>query len=162
LRDGDACPRWPLRLPVAAPSWLDGVAAAAGACAAACLMLTLFLLDAPRVLAAVVAVLSAAAARWAWRRPAVPVGGLKADPDPAGWQVLLESGWRGARLRDCRRGAGWLALSLDLDDVSAAAGAARTLAVTVWRPQLTAAAWRRLGVAVGLGAMRVPVSGRPA
>lgn len=165
MRDGDACPQWPLRLPVVEPVWRGPLAVAAGMVAAACLGLSIAWLGAPGWVAAAAALLPAAVL-WTLRRaPSAPqaprVAGLRASLDPAGWSVLFDSGWHGARLRECRRGACWLSLSLELDGMSAASGAARTLAVTVWRPQLTRQAWRRLCLATGLGAVRVPVSGRP-
>lgn len=166
MRDGDACPQWPLRLPVVEPVWLGPLAVAAGVVAAACLGLSAAWLGAPAWLAAAAALLPAVV-QWARRRApstrqAPRAAALRASLDPAGWSVLLDPGWHGARLRECRRGACWLSLSLELDGMAAASGAARTLVLTVWRPRLTPRAWRRLCLATGLGAVRVPVSGRSA
>ncbi len=87
-----------------------------------------------------------AAGKLARRRPGVRVGGLRASPDPAAWSLLLDAGWQGARLVECRRGAFWLSLSLRPDDARAWPG---HLAVTVWQPALLPSAWRRLCIVAG-------------
>ena len=147
---------WQVRLPVA-PASLPGTLRAAGmAAAAGCAAWSASLLGAPGWLAGVVPT-TAALAAWALarRRANVRVGGLRATSDPAAWSLLIESGWRGARLVDCRRGAFWLSLSLCPDD---ARGLPRRVAVTVWQPTLLPSVWRRLCIVAGRAmAARAPM-----
>ncbi|SAI73607.1 integral membrane protein [Bordetella ansorpii] len=115
--------------------------------AAGCAAWSAHLLGVPAWLAAAGTASAAMAARARiHRRPGVRVGGLRASPDPAAWSLLSESGWRGARLVECRRGLFWLSLSLCPDDTRTLP---RRLCVTVWRPTLSPSAWRRLCIVSG-------------
>ncbi|ARP95881.1 hypothetical protein [Bordetella genomosp. 13] len=136
---------WQLRLPVTPPASQGALRAVAAAVAAGCAAWSAMLLDAPGWLAAALPVAGAGVA-WAHarRNRPVPVGGVRASADPAAWSVLLESGWREARLVGCRRGPFWLALAFRLDDAGAGSALPRQAGVTVWQPGLSAAAWRRL------------------